>query len=332
MVGVFWLGNRQPSPSAADAKGPSINDRQAPEAPPDAGMAWVPGGWFWMGDNEYPDAQPEHLVYVDGFWMDRHEVTNAEYAKFVEATGYKTVAEIPPTAEEFPEALPENLVAGSIVFARPEGDVSLDNHLQWWTYVPGADRRHPEGPDSSIEGREDHPVVHISWKDAKAYADWAGKRLPTEAEWEFAARGGLDRQSFCWGNRLRPDGNWQSNIWQGNFPRQNTALDGFLTTAPAGKFKPNGFGLYDMSGNVWEWCADWYQPNYYLTSPDKNPQGPDSSYDPQEPGFAKRVQRGGSFMCSDMYCRRYLPGARGKGEVTSAAGHIGFRCAKSTGK
>ena len=208
----------------------------------------------------------------------------------------------------------------------------LDNHLVWWRYVPGANWRHPEGPDSTIEGRENHPVVHISWVDAKAYADWAGKRLPTEAEWEFAARGGLDRQEYCWGQSLRPDGHWQSNIWQGNFPNQNTASDGFRTTSQVGKFKPNGYGLFDMSGNVWEWCSDWYRPDTYLHGADKNPTGPQDSFDPAEPGLPKRVQRGGSFMCSDMYCRRYVPAARGKGEVTSAAGHIGFRCVQSPGK
>jgi formylglycine-generating enzyme required for sulfatase activity len=315
--------------STAESDVPRLNEAGAPGEAPDAEMVWVPGGWFWMGDNGFPDAQPEHMVYVDGYWMDKHEVTNAQFAKFVEATGYKTIAEIPPTKEQFPDAPPENLVAGSIVFTPPAGKVPLDDHLQWWRYVPGADWRHPEGPESTIEGRENHPVVHISWKDAKAYADWAGKRLPTEAEWEFAARGGLDRQEFCWGNKLHPDGKWQSNIWQGDFPSENTAGDGFRTTAPVGTFKLNAYGLVDMSGNVWEWCADWYRPDTYLKTTDKNPLGPDDSFDPQEPGINKRVQRGGSFMCSDLYCTRYVPGARGKGEPESAAGHIGFRCVKS---
>ena len=332
VVGVFAPAFFPANVSTAESEVPELNTAAAPEPPPDAGMTWVPGGWFWMGDNEFPDARPEHLVYVDGFWLDRHEVTNAEYARFVAATGYKTVAELPPNPADFPGAPPENLVPGSIVFAPPAGPVPLDNHLQWWSYVPGACWRHPEGPDSTIEGRENHPVVHISWNDAQAYADWAGKRLPTEAEWEFAARGGLDKQPYCWGGKLRPDGQWQANIWQGNFPSQNTAADGFRTTAPVGKFKPNGYGLYDMSGNVWEWCADWYRPDTYVTSSDKNPLGPPDSFDPQEPGIAKRVQRGGSFMCSDMYCTRYVPGARGKGEPESAAGHIGFRCAKSPRK
>jgi formylglycine-generating enzyme required for sulfatase activity len=331
VIGVFGLGFWQSAESTAETDAPRINEAAPPEPAPD-GMVWVPGGWFWMGDNGFPDAGPEHLVYVDGFWMDAHEVTNAEFAKFAEATGYKTVAERPPDPAEFPGAPPENLVPGSIVFSPPDGPVPLDNHLRWWSYVPGANWKHPEGPDSTIEGRENHPVVHIAWTDAVAYAKWAEKRLPTEAEWEFAARGGLDRQPYCWGGKLKPDSQWQSNIWQGNFPNENTVDDHFRGTAPVQSFRPNAYGLFDMSGNVWEWCSDWYRPDTYLYSADKNPQGPDSSYDPQEPGLPKRVQRGGSFMCSDLYCKRYVPGARGKGEVSSAAGHIGFRCAKSPAK
>ncbi len=332
VLGVFAPAFWPTSHSTAESDVPEINTAAAPEAAPDKNMVWVPGGWFWMGNNGFPDAQPEHLVYVDGFWLDRHEVTNAEYAKFVEATGYKTVAELPPNPEDFPGAPPEVLVPGSIVFSPPDEPVALDDHLQWWRYVPGANWRHPEGPESTIKGRENHPVVHISWNDAKAYADWAGKRLPTEAEWEFAARGGLDKQPYCWGDKLRPDGQWQVNIWQGRFPLQNTAGDGYRTTAPVEKYKPNGYGLYDMSGNVWEWCADWYRPDTYLHTTDKNPTGPQDSFDPAEPGIPKRVQRGGSFMCSDLYCIRYVLGSRGKGEPESAAGHIGFRCAKSPGK
>jgi formylglycine-generating enzyme required for sulfatase activity len=292
-------------------------------------MAWVPGGWFWMGDDNFPDAQPEHLVYVDGFWLDPYEVTNAQFAKFVAATGYRTIAEQTPEAKDFPGVPPEDLKAGSIVFSPPGQEVPLDNHLSWWRYVPGADWRHPEGPDSSIDGRENHPAVHIAWHDAVAYATWAGKRLPTEAEWELAARGGLDRQPYCWGAQLRDGSKWRSNIWQGHFPNQNSAGDGFRRTAPVGSFPSGGYGLFDMSGNVWEWCSDWYRPETYLHGPQKNPTGPDTSFDPQEPDQPKRVQRGGSFLCSDQYCTRYVPGARGKGEPTSAASHIGFRCARS---
>lgn len=302
-----------------------------PPGPAPQGMVWVPGGKFWMGDNKLHDAQPEHLVEVDGFWMDAHEVTNAEFARFVEATGYRTIAEIPPDPQDFPTVPPEDLKAGSIVFRPPPDPVDLANHMQWWTYVPGANWRHPEGPESNIDDRMDHPAVHIAWDDAMAYARWAGKRLPTEAEWELAARGGLDRQEYCWGSELTPRGKWQANIWQGNFPHQNTAGDGFRATAPVGSYPANAFGLYDLSGNVWEWCSDWYRPDYYATSPAQNPPGPASSLDPLEPGLPKRVQRGGSFMCSDQYCTRYIPGARGKGEPTSAAGHIGFRCVKGKG-
>jgi len=327
-VGVIGLNAWQPDQSVAKSRPPKLNTAAAPGKAP-AGMAWVPGGWFWMGDNSLDDAQPEHLVYVDGFWMDVHEVTNAEFARFVEATGYKTIAEVPPDPAEFPTVPPEDLKAGSIVFTPPPGPVRLDNHLQWWSYVAGANWRHPEGPDSSIDERQDHPAVHIAWEDAMAYARWAGKQLPTEAQWELAARGGLDRQDYCWGNELRPKGRWQSNIWQGNFPNQNTAADGYRTTAPVGSFPANKYGLFDLSGNVWEWCSDWYRPDYYQVSPSANPTGPDSSYDPMEPGLPKRVQRGGSFMCSELYCTRYIPGARGKGEPKSAAGHIGFRCVQA---
>jgi formylglycine-generating enzyme required for sulfatase activity len=275
-----------------------------------------------------PDAQPVHPVRLRGFWIDRHEVTNAEFAKFVAATGYVTIAERTPRAEDFPGAPAENLVAGSVCFKAPDHDVSLDDHLQWWTYVPGANWRHPEGPQSDIDSRPNHPVVHVAWDDAAAYAKWAGKRLPTEAEWEYAARGGLDRKRYVWGDELLSQGRWMVNNWQGRFPRENTAIDGYPGTAPVGSFPANGYGLFDMAGNVWEWCSDWYRPDTYSNSPPDNPPGPRDSFDPAEPGVSKRVQRGGSFMCSDLYCTRYLPGARGKGEPSSGANHVGFRCVK----
>jgi formylglycine-generating enzyme len=295
------------------------------------GVVWLPGGEFQMGDSEalFPDAQPVHKVHVNGFWIDRTEVTNAQFARFVEATGYVTVAERPPDAKEFPGVPADKLVPGSIVFTPPDKEVTLNQPLSWWRYVPGADWRHPEGPGSNLEGRENHPVVHVCWYDAQAYARWAGKRLPTEAEWEYAARGGLRQKRYCWGDELLPGGKWQANIWQGDFPRVNTKEDGFERTAPVGSFPPNGYGLFDMSGNVWEWCVDWYRPDYYASSPTENPQGPASSYDPNEPNLPKRVQRGGSFLCSDVYCVRYRPGSRGKGEPGSAASHIGFRCVRS---
>jgi formylglycine-generating enzyme required for sulfatase activity len=277
-----------------------------------------------------PDAKPVHQVWLDGFFIDKTEVTNREFEAFVRATGYVTVAEQKPDPKDFPDVPPEKLVAGSIVFTPPSVDVTYENPLVWWRYVPGASWRHPDGPESSTEGREGHPVVHVCWDDAVAYARWARKRLPTEAEWEYAARGGLERKRYVWGDELLPEGKWQVNNWQGRFPRENTAADGFPRTAPAGSFAPNGFGLFDMSGNVWEWCADWYRAGYN-TEDKVNPQGPPSSHDPLEPGTPKRVQRGGSFLCSDLYCTRYLPGSRGKGATDSGASNLGFRCVLSPG-
>jgi formylglycine-generating enzyme len=330
VAGAAGVGRQASSPD--DEAAPPLNPRTPPGPAPE-GMVWVPGGQFWMGANDdtMPDATPAHRVAVDGFWMDRTEVTNAQFEAFVRATGYVTVAERTPSAADYPGAPPEALVAGSIVFSPPSVPVPLTNHLAWWKYVPGADWRHPEGPGSDLAGREDHPVVHVGWDDAVAYARWAGKRLPTEAEWEFAARGGLDRRRYTWGEELRPDGRWRVNNWQGRFPTENTAEDGFLRTAPVASFPPNGYGLYDMAGNVWEWCADWYRPDYYPRSPSRNPRGPDSSFDPAEPGVPKRVQRGGSFLCSDLYCTRYLPGSRGKGAPDSGESHVGFRCVRSPG-
>jgi formylglycine-generating enzyme required for sulfatase activity len=260
--------------------------------------------------------------------MDKYEVTNAQFAKFVKATKYVTIAEQDPDPADFPGVPKEKLKPFSGVFVKPSPDAKVRDELDWWKPVQGACWHAPEGPGSSIKGREKHPVVHICCLDAEAYAKWAGKRLPTEAEWEYAARGKLDRKRYTWGDKLKPDGKWMANIWQGKFPYQNTKGDGFEGTAPVGSFPANGYGLHDMSGNVWEWCSDWYRPDYYKNSPKKNPQGPKDSHDPLEPGAKKRVQRGGSFLCSDGFCIRYLPGGRGKGEIKSAASHIGFRCVK----
>jgi formylglycine-generating enzyme len=294
------------------------------------GMVWIPGGPFWMGAQEgQPDEKPVHQVVVDGFWMDRTEVTNEEFEKFVRAAGYITVAERQPDPKDYPGVPREKLIAGSIVFTPPPGDVSLDNHFIWWSYVPGANWRHPEGPHSDLRGRERHPVVHISWDDAQAYANWAGKRLPTEAEWEFACRGGLDRASFTWGEEQSPNGKWNANIWQGRFPNENTVADGFRATAPVASFAANGYGLFDMSGNVWEWCQDWYLPDYYASAPSHNPPGPNSSFDPNEPGVPKRVQRGGSYLCSDLYCAGYRPSARMKASPDTGLTHAGFRCVRA---
>jgi formylglycine-generating enzyme required for sulfatase activity len=321
--------------ASAIGEPPRINETAAPANAPD-GMVWIPGGEFSMGceDESMRDARPFHRVGVDGFWMDKTEVTNEEFARFVKATNYVTVAERTPTAEEYPGAPAENLVAGSVVFTPPPSAVPLNDHFVWWSYVKGANWRHPEGPSSDLKGKEKYPVVHIAYDDAQAYAKWAGKRLPTEAEWEFAARGALDRKRYTWGEEFRPNGKIMANTYQGHFPEKNTGEDGYLATAPVASFAANGFGLFDMAGNTWEWVADWYRSDYYQTLANtkqlvRNPQGPDDSFDPSEPEVKKRVQKGGSYLCTDQYCARYMPGARGKGEPVTGTSHVGFRCVRS---
>ena len=317
----------------------------APAPVPD-GMVWIPGGEFSMGTNvacegmcnlagATQDALPIHRVSVDPFWMDATEVTNEQFGKFVKATGYVTVAEQKPTQAEFPTVPPEALMAGSIVFTPTPEPVALDTYAQWWSYVAGACWNHPGGPESDLKERGKFPVVHITYEDAAAYAKWAGKRLPTEAEWEFAARGGVAGGLFAWGTELKPGGKFQANIYQGKFPVEggDTGEDGFKGIAPVGQYAPNAYGLYDVAGNVWEWCSDWYRPDYYAQlaktgGVSANPQGPDSSLDPDEPGTKKRVHRGGSFLCTDQYCTRYMLGTRGKGEIRSSSNHVGFRCVK----
>lgn len=326
--------------------GPTIaNTIQNTTGNPD-GMVLIPGGEFSMGGvnplgmqdggkENMNDARPVHRVQVSGFYMDETEVTNKQFAAFVKATGYITVAEIRPTREEFPDAPAENLVAGSVVFT-PANTTHLSNMYQWWRYVKGADWEHPYGPNSSIAGKEDHPVIHISWEDAAAYAKWAGKRLPTEAEWEFAARGGESGNLYPWGNQLKPTGKWMANVYQGTFPSSDNAVDGYAGTAPVKRYAPNAYGLYDMAGNVWEWCNDWFRSDYYKQlgsgGISRNPQGPGQALDEDEPGVPKKVQRGGSFLCTDQYCTRYMVGTRGQGEYRSASNHVGFRCVKDIGK
>ena len=294
----------------------------------------IPAGKFKMGSDYemFTDAKPIHEVELDAFYMDEHPVTNAEFEKFVKETGYVTTAEEKPKKEDFPGVPDDKLVAGSVTFTPPNHDVPLTDVTQWWSYVGGASWKHPEGPKSTIKGRENHPVVHISWYDAAAYAKWAGKRLPTEAEFEYAQRGGLEQKDYVWGDEMEPGGKIMANIFQGTFPNDNKKEDGYDRTSPVDKFPPNGYGLYDMSGNVWQWCSDWYRPDYYSESPSKNPQGPSSSSDPDEPGVYKRVQKGGSFLCCDTYCSRYRPGGRGKGAMDSGASHVGFRCVKDVPK
>jgi len=322
---------------------PSFINFTKPTTPAPEGMVWIPGGEFTMGsinpvgmdsggNIKMDDARPLHRVYVDGFYMDATEVTNAQFAKFVKATGFITDAERKPDASEFP-GVPAgtNIPAGSSVFTPPGKPVALNDYLQWWRYVPGADWKHPEGPGSSITGKDDYPVLQVSWLDAAAYARWAGKHLPTEAEWEFAARGGKAGQLYPWGNQLRPDGKWMANIFEGSFPNGDEGLDGYKGLAPVKQYPANAYGVYDMAGNAWEWCDDWYRPDYYARLANtgttvKNPLGPSDSFDPDEPGAQKKVQRGGSFLCTDQYCTRYMVGTRGKGEVKSASNHIGFRC------
>jgi formylglycine-generating enzyme required for sulfatase activity len=308
-------------------------------------MAWISGGEFSMGCKDpradlcggteaMDDARPIHRVYLDSFWMDRTEVTNAEFTRFVAATGYVTVAERPLRPEDFPGVPKANLVPGSIVFSSPGRAVPLNDPRRWWRYVPGANWRHPEGPGSDLKDREQHPVVHIAYEDAAAYAKWADKRLPTEAEWEFAARGGRTGEAYPWGKELNPGSRWLANIWEGEFPARNSAADGYAGTAPVAAFPANGYGLHDVSGNVWEWCSDWYRPDAYARDAQgvvRNPSGPAQaqSFDPEEPGVPKRVLRGGSFLCTDQYCTRYMLGTRGKGAPDTGSNHIGFRCVRS---
>lgn len=294
------------------------------------GMVWIRGGTFSMGaEGGQNDERPVHRVTVSGFWMDETEVTNEQFAKFVEETGHVTVAERQPDAKDFPDAPPELLVPGSVVFQASVGPVPLDNFLAWWKWTPGANWRHPEGPGSNLAGREKHPVVQVAWDDAVAYCAWAGKRLPTEAEWEYASRGGAEGQTYVWGAVQVPGGKWAANIWQGNFPYENNSADGFSGTAPVRSFLPNGHHLYDMAGNVWEWCADLYRPDYYAQSPARDPGGPETSFDPNEPNVIKRVQRGGSYLCADVYCRGYRPSARMKGAPDTGLSHTGFRGVRS---
>lgn len=297
-------------------------------------MVRIPGGEFLMGsDHHYPEEAPTHRVVVDGFWADVTTVTNNDFAKFVAATGYVTLAERPANAAEYPDAPAEMLAPASAIFVRPPPGTSRSDHYRWWAYVKGANWRHPRGPASSIKGLNNHPVVHLAFEDAEAYANWVGKALPTEAEWEFAARGGLDGTEFVWGDELTPGGRHMANTYQGDFPFRNDCEDGYEWTAPVGSFPPNGYGLYDMAGNVWQWTTDWYQEHRRIESPCctmTDPRGGerDASYDPLTPDIRipRKVTKGGSFLCAPIYCRRYRPAARMAQAVDTSTCHLGFRC------
>jgi formylglycine-generating enzyme required for sulfatase activity len=301
-------------------------------------MVWVPGGRFLMGsDHHYPEEAPAHQVTVDGFWIDRYPVTNADFARFARKTGHVTVAEQAPDPADYPGARRELLVPASTVFRAPTHRVDLGDPYNWWTYVPGADWRHPQGPGSAIRNKPDHPVVHLAWDDVVAYAAWAGKQLPTEAEWELACRGGLDGATYAWGEEFNPGGRWMANTWQGEFPLENLALDGYAGTAPVGRYPANGYGLHDMIGNVWEWTADWYQAHADATHACCTPANPpggdrDRSRDPRDPAaIPRKVMKGGSHLCAPNYCRRYRPAARMAQAVDTATSHLGFRCIVRTG-
>lgn len=307
------------------------------------GMVYIPAGDYYIGseDQHANNAEgPSYVVKVSGYYIDKTEVTNEQFSAFVDATGYVTVAERPIDWEELKSQLPPGterpadslLQPGSMIF-NPGPTSNLNDISQWWEWRIGANWRHPHGPGSTIEGQEDHPVVHIAYEDAKAYADWAGKSLPTEAQWEVAARGGMPKQPFAWGEELRPSGEFLANYFQGTFPDGNSALDGFETTAPVMSYPPNGYGLYDMIGNVWEWTSDWYRPDTHLSNKKLastrgciNPSGPNQSYDPQKPLSPSRVTKGGSFLCTEQYCSNYRPSARMSTAYDSGQEHLGFRC------
>jgi len=298
-------------------------------------MAWIPGGTFQMGSNDwYPEERPVHPVTVDGFWMDEHPVTVADFRAFIDATGYVTVAERPLDPQMYQGADPALLVPGALVFYRTDGPVNLNDAANWWSYVPGARWDAPEGPGSDLVGRENHPVTQVTFEDADAYASWAGKALPTEAEWEFAARGGLEQKTYAWGDEFAPDGKMMANTWQGEFPWQNLLLDGYERTSPVGTFAPNGFGLFDVAGNVWEWTTDFYAPRHaepvmYACCTPVNPRvaAPEASYEAEaNQSIARRVIKGGSHLCAPNYCHRYRPAARQAEAIDTSTGHIGFRC------
>jgi len=335
-VGNFLMearvANHSSPPEAARTEAaPSL-----PGPAPFPDMVWIPGGTFRMGsDAHYPEERPVHRVSVDGFWIDRRPVTNADFARFVGDTRHVTFAEIPPDPKNYPGAKPEMLYAGSLVFVRPTGPVDRRDFRNWWQFMRGANWRRPRGSGSSLNGLQDHPVVHVTFDDASAYARWAGKALPTEAEWEFAARGGIDGAAYAWGDAFHPDGREMANTWQGEFPWENLVDDGYEGTSPVGAFPPNGYGLYDMIGNVWEWTTDWYAATHREETKSAccvphNPLGPAEagSHDPCQPEIRipRKVLKGGSHLCAPNYCQRYRPAARFPEPIDTSTCHVGFRC------
>lgn len=326
-----------PDPTSDNtARKVAIHHASPPTPPPSKHMTWISGGVFQMGSNDfYPEERPVHTVIVDGFWMDEHLVTNAEFRRFVKATGYCTVAEQTPDPRNYPGIDSRLLVPGSLVFHKTAGPVNLTNPNEWWAYVPGASWQHPQGPGSTLQRLDRHPVVHIAYPDAEAYAVWAGKSLPTEAEWEFAARGGLEGAVYVWGDEFTPRGRQMANTWQGEFPWQNLQLDGYEGTSPVGSFPANGYGLYDMAGNVWEWTCDFYVPHHpeAPAHPCCTPRNPrieqaEQQYFANQPGagLPHKVLKGGSHLCAPNYCHRYRPAARQGETVDTSTSHIGFRC------
>ena len=319
--------------------------RTPPGEPPFENMLWIPGGTFMMGsNNHYPEEAPVHISSVGGFWLDKYLVTNAQFRTFVEATGYVTFAERPPKAEDYPGASPEMLCPGSVVFVKPPRPVDLRDYFQWWTWIAGADWRHPKGPQSSNDGLDNYPVVHIAYEDVEAYARWAKKEIPSEAEWEFAARGGLEGREYAWGSEFAPEGRQMANTWQGTFPHENLLTDGYEGASPVGVFPPNGYGIFDMIGNVWEWTTDWYEPHHQrlkagLSRATISEQAQSCcgqatadramarSYDTSQPGvqIPRRVMKGGSHLCAPNYCRRYRPAARMAQPIDTSTVHLGFR-------